>query len=166
MPLNEIPKYLRSRHPPPVNDALEEAWQELNKDGVLDAHRTRMKLATTIVALACVGETDPPSSSEWQTRYQRGVATPLTNSASPPREPESKPLVGSLSKLGDRDNQLSNLSFLLNLFVGLLAIWAGSVLLCLALFPPIQNPLERERMSSMRAQTIPPPYETEKLRRH
>ena len=50
---------------------------------------------------------------------------------------------------------MSNLSFFLDLFVGLLAIWAGSVLLCLALLPPMQNPFERERMSSMRAQTIP-----------
>jgi hypothetical protein len=59
VPLNEIPKYLSPETRRLVNDALEEAWQELNKEGVLDAHRARMKLATTIVALACVGETDP-----------------------------------------------------------------------------------------------------------
>jgi hypothetical protein len=58
---------------------------------------------------------------------------------------------------------MSNLSFLLNTFVGLLAIWAGSVLLCLALFPPLQNRFKVERMSSMRAQTIPPPYEPRKI---
>jgi hypothetical protein len=39
--------------------ALEDAWQELNKDGLVDADPARMKLATTIVALASVGETDP-----------------------------------------------------------------------------------------------------------
>ena len=39
--------------------ALEDAWQELNKDGLVEADPARMKLATTIVALASVGETDP-----------------------------------------------------------------------------------------------------------
>lgn len=57
VPLNEIPKYLspdtRRRL---ADDALEEAW---DKDGLFDAHRARMKLAMTIVALASVGETDP-----------------------------------------------------------------------------------------------------------
>ena len=58
VPLNEIPKYLSPETRRLVNDALEEAWQELNKDGALEDRRARMKLATTIVALACVGETD------------------------------------------------------------------------------------------------------------
>ena len=42
-----------------MDAALEDAWQELNKHGVVEADPARMKLATTIVALASVGETDP-----------------------------------------------------------------------------------------------------------
>jgi hypothetical protein len=41
-----------------VDAALDEAWRELKKDGLVD-QPARMKLATTIVALASVGETDP-----------------------------------------------------------------------------------------------------------
>jgi hypothetical protein len=41
VPLNEIPKYLSPETRRLVNNALEEAWQELNKDYVLDAHRAR-----------------------------------------------------------------------------------------------------------------------------
>jgi hypothetical protein len=73
VPLNEIPKYLSPETRRLVNDALEEAWQELNKDGVLDAHRTRMKLATTIVALACVGETDRTKLKRFAIHAIRGA---------------------------------------------------------------------------------------------
>jgi hypothetical protein len=59
MPLNEIPKYFNPETRHLVDAALEEAWRELKKDGLVDADPTRMKLATTIVALASVGETDP-----------------------------------------------------------------------------------------------------------
>ena len=59
MPLNEIPKYLNPETRHLVDAALEEAWQELKKQGFVDVHPARMKLATTIVALASVGETDP-----------------------------------------------------------------------------------------------------------
>ena len=59
MPLNEIPKYFSPETRDLVHAALEDAWQELNKHGVVEAHPARMKLATTIVALASVGETDP-----------------------------------------------------------------------------------------------------------
>jgi hypothetical protein len=59
MPLNEIPKYFNPETRHLVDAALEDAWQELKKDGLVDADPARMKLATTIVALASVGETDP-----------------------------------------------------------------------------------------------------------
>jgi hypothetical protein len=58
MPLNEIPAYLSPDTRRVIDAALEDAWQELKKDGLVEAHRARMKLATTIVALASVGETD------------------------------------------------------------------------------------------------------------
>lgn len=61
---------------------------------------------------------------------------------------------------------MSNIAFLLNTFVGLLAIWGGAVLLFLALWPPMPNPFERPKaMSSMSTQTVTPPYEAEKMRR-
>lgn len=59
---------------------------------------------------------------------------------------------------------MSNLSFLLDTFVGLLALWAGTVLLFLALWPPLRRPFDA--MPSMRDQTIVPPYVAEKSRRH
>jgi hypothetical protein len=59
MPLNEIPKSFNPETRYLVDAALEEAWQELKKDGLVNADPARMKLATTIVALASVGETDP-----------------------------------------------------------------------------------------------------------
>jgi len=73
VPLNEIPKYLSPETRRLVNNALEEAWQELNKEGVLDEHRARMKLATTIVALACVGETDPAKLKRFAIHALKGA---------------------------------------------------------------------------------------------
>jgi hypothetical protein len=58
MPLNEIPKYLNSEIRSLIEAALEDAWQELNKDGKLEAAPARNRLRTTMVALASVGETD------------------------------------------------------------------------------------------------------------
>jgi hypothetical protein len=65
MPLNEIPKYFNTETRHLVDAALEDAWQELKKDGLVDADPARMKLATTIVALASVGETDPGKLKEF-----------------------------------------------------------------------------------------------------
>ena len=58
MPLNEVPKYLTPEIRSLIEAALEDAWQELNKDGKLEAAPARNKLRTTMVALASVGETD------------------------------------------------------------------------------------------------------------
>ena len=51
MPLNEIPKYFNPETRHLVDAALEDAWQELNKDGLVEADPARMKLATTIGAI-------------------------------------------------------------------------------------------------------------------
>ena len=58
MPLNEIPKHIGPQTRSLIEAALEDAWQELNKDGNLETKPARSKLRTTIVALASVGETD------------------------------------------------------------------------------------------------------------
>ena len=59
MPLNEIPEFFHPEIRQLIDFALEDAWQELRKDGVVDTASVREKLATTIVALAAIGETDP-----------------------------------------------------------------------------------------------------------
>lgn len=57
MPLNEIPKHFPSDVRHLIETALEDAWRELNTDDSIKS-RVKVKLRTTIVALAAVGETD------------------------------------------------------------------------------------------------------------
>jgi hypothetical protein len=59
MPLDEIPKFFHPEIRLLIDFALEGAWQELRSDGHAYAASARGKLATTIVALAALGETDP-----------------------------------------------------------------------------------------------------------
>ena len=59
MPLNEIPKYLSPETRRLIDAALEDAWQELKKDRLVEVDKARTKLARTIVILASVGETNP-----------------------------------------------------------------------------------------------------------
>jgi hypothetical protein len=54
MLLDEIPKFFH-----PEDFALEDAWREIRNQNLADAASVRSKLATTIVALAAIGETDP-----------------------------------------------------------------------------------------------------------
>jgi hypothetical protein len=58
MPLNEIPAFFHPEIRSLIDSALEEAWLELREDGPADEVLARRKLATTIVALAAIGETD------------------------------------------------------------------------------------------------------------
>jgi hypothetical protein len=73
MPLNEIPKYLSPDTRRLIDAALEDASQEFHIDRLDDAHRARMKLATTMVALASVGETDPAKLKRFAIHALRGV---------------------------------------------------------------------------------------------
>jgi hypothetical protein len=59
MPLNEIPTFFHPEIRSLIDSALEQAWLELRKDDPDDEVMARRKLATTIVALAAIGETDP-----------------------------------------------------------------------------------------------------------
>jgi hypothetical protein len=59
MPLNEIPAFFHPEIRSLIDATLEQAWLELRKDNPNDAVMARRKLATTIVALAAIGETDP-----------------------------------------------------------------------------------------------------------
>ena len=57
--LNEIPEFFHPEIRQLIDFALEDAWHELRNDGLADTASVRGRLATTIVALAAIGETDP-----------------------------------------------------------------------------------------------------------
>ena len=59
MPPNEIPDFIQPEIRHLIDFALEDAWQELRKDGLGDASSVKGKLATTIIALAASGEANP-----------------------------------------------------------------------------------------------------------
>ena len=59
MPRNKIPEYFHPEIRHLIDFALEDAWHELRNDGLADTASVRGRLATTIVALAAIGETDP-----------------------------------------------------------------------------------------------------------
>lgn len=59
MRLEELPNIYRPETLSLMDDALEQAWQELKSRGkIADAAKARRRLMRTIVALASVGETD------------------------------------------------------------------------------------------------------------
>ena len=76
MPLNEIPKYFSPETRYLVDAALDDAWQDLKKDGLVDVVPARMKLATTIVALVSVGETDRAKLKWFALRAARRALPP------------------------------------------------------------------------------------------
>ena len=57
--LNEIPEFFHPEIRQLIDFTLEDAWHELRNDGLADTASVRGRLATTIVALAAIGETDP-----------------------------------------------------------------------------------------------------------
>jgi hypothetical protein len=63
MPLNEIPNHFDPETRNSIEAALEDAWQELSKDGNLEATLARKKLRTTMVALASVAKLTTTNSS-------------------------------------------------------------------------------------------------------
>ena len=73
MPLNEIPKHFSPETRSLIEAALEDAWQELSKDGNTEATLARKKLRTTIVALASVGETDHRKLKRFAINAWRGA---------------------------------------------------------------------------------------------
>jgi hypothetical protein len=73
MPLNEIPKFFHPETRNLIDFAMEDAWQELRKEGLADTPSVRGKLATTIVALAAIGETDPTKLKRFALHAARGA---------------------------------------------------------------------------------------------
>ena len=58
MPRNKIPEFFHPEIRRLIELALEDAWKELKNDELADVKSVRARLATTIVALAAIGETD------------------------------------------------------------------------------------------------------------
>ena len=73
MPLNEIPKFFHPEIRDLIDFALEDAWRELRNQDLADAASVRGKLATTIVALAAIGETDPIKLKRFALHAARGA---------------------------------------------------------------------------------------------
>ena len=57
--LRAIPKFFHPEIRHLIGCAFEDAWQEGRNDSLVDTVAVRRRLATTIVALAAIGETDP-----------------------------------------------------------------------------------------------------------
>jgi len=79
MPLNEIPKFFNPETRSLIDSALEQAFQELEKDGLADGALARRRLARTIVALAAVGETDPSKLKSFALHAARASYRPRHN---------------------------------------------------------------------------------------
>ncbi|HXV83421.1 MAG TPA: hypothetical protein VEG60_26480 [Candidatus Binatia bacterium] len=73
MPLNEIPTFFHPEIRSVIDSALEQAWQELQNDNPTDELMARRKLATTIVALAAIGETDPAKLKQFALHATRAA---------------------------------------------------------------------------------------------
>ena len=99
MPLNEIPRHLNAETRG-FEAALEDAWQELRKDGNVEAKLARSTLRTTMVALASVGETDLESLSRSPFMLGAGDASPMSGSALAVRDdPNGRPIFPNSARL-------------------------------------------------------------------
>jgi len=75
MRLEELPKIYGPETLSLMDRALEQAWRELNCRGdVVDASAARSRLATTIVALASVGETDSAKLKRFALNASNGAS--------------------------------------------------------------------------------------------
>ena len=76
MPPNEIPDFIQPEIRHLIDFALEDAWQELRKDGLGDASSVKGKLATTIIALAASGEANPIRLKNFALQTIRAIDRP------------------------------------------------------------------------------------------
>ena len=58
MPRTKIPEFFHHEIRDLIELAVEDAWQELKDEHLADAKSVKERLATTIVALAAIGETN------------------------------------------------------------------------------------------------------------
>ena len=76
MPVNEISKHSNTETRSSIEAVLGAAWQELGKDGNVEAKLARSTLRTTMVALASVGETDHGKLKSFFIHAWRGRCKP------------------------------------------------------------------------------------------
>ena len=77
MPPNEIPDFIQPEIRHLIDFALEDAWQELRRDGLGDdAMSVKGKLATTIIALAASGEANPIRLKNFALQTMRATDRP------------------------------------------------------------------------------------------
>jgi len=74
--LCEIPKFFHPEIQHLIGCALEDAWREVRNDGLADTAAVRKRLATTIVALAAIGETDPTKLRNFALHATRAAFRP------------------------------------------------------------------------------------------
>ena len=74
MPLNEIPTFFHPELRNLIDVASDEAWLELRDEHPSDETLARRKLATTIVALAAIGETDSAKLKKFALHAARAAA--------------------------------------------------------------------------------------------
>ena len=76
MPLNDIPEFFHPVIRQLIDFALEDAWQEVRNERLADTASVRGRLATTIVALAAIGETNPIKLKNFALHATRGAFRP------------------------------------------------------------------------------------------
>jgi hypothetical protein len=84
MPLNEIPEFFHPEIRQLIDFALEDAWQEIRNAGLADTASVRGRLATTIVALAAIGETGATSARPTPSATTRQAISDYENQVDPP----------------------------------------------------------------------------------
>ena len=76
MQINEVPKFFHPEIRQLIDFALEDAWHEVRKEALADPASVRRKWATTIVALAAIGETDPIKLKKFALHATRAAYRP------------------------------------------------------------------------------------------
>jgi hypothetical protein len=88
MPLNDIPEFFHPEIRQLIDFALEDAWQEVRNERLADTALVRGRLATTIVALAAIGETNPIKLKNFALHATRAAFRPRRR---PPLTRQSAP---------------------------------------------------------------------------
>jgi hypothetical protein len=73
---NKIPEFFHPGIRHLITLALEDAWQELKNEELADAESVRARLATTIVALAAIGETNSAKLKNFALHAARATYRP------------------------------------------------------------------------------------------
>lgn len=89
---SRIPQFFHPEIRHLIQSALEEAWLELKDEQLADAESVKERLATTIVALAAIGETNTAKLKHFALHAARAAFRPSTR-------PQSAQMANSHSEL-------------------------------------------------------------------